>query len=111
MACNDCYSLEQIPECTESQVLGTIDPDTEVYIYVKNVFSGYVHRQEATSNETGELTLNLTLPEASFYNQDSQYQVWATLRDDNERIDITYAYGLTATCLNLSFFKYVEVNK
>jgi hypothetical protein len=104
MACNDCYILDSIPECTESLELGSIAPDTEVYIYVKNIFTGYVHRQETTSDGDGDLILDLTEPDISFYNQDSIYEIWATLRTDNERLDITYAYGLTSDCFSLSFF-------
>lgn len=104
MACNDCHELDQIPECTDSLELGSIDADTEVYIYVKNIFTGYVHRQEALSDEEGTLTLDLTEPESSFYNKDSSYEIWITLRTDNVRIDITISYGVVADCLNLSLF-------
>jgi hypothetical protein len=105
MACNDCSELDSIPECTDSIVLGSIDPDTEVYIYVKNIFTDYVHREEVTSDGDGDITLDLTEPDSSFYNPDSQYEIWVTLRDSSERLDITYAYGLTDTCLSLSFFR------
>jgi hypothetical protein len=105
MACN-CSELDQIPECTESIVLGALSEiDTEVYIYVKNTFTGYVHREETTSNGDGDVTLDLTQPDSSFYNQDSAYEVWVTLRSDSERMDILYAYGLTNTCLSLSFLR------
>lgn len=104
MACNDCHELDQIPECTYSLELGTIDAETEVYIYVKNIFTGYIHRQEAESGVDGILELDLTEPDSSFYNKDSSYEIWATLRTDNVRIDITVSYGVIADCLNLSFF-------
>jgi hypothetical protein len=104
MACNDCHELDQIPECTDSLELGSVDADTEVYIYVKNIFTGYIHRQEALSDEEGVLTLDLTQPESSYYNKDSSYEIWVTLRTDNVRIDITVSYGVVADCLNLSFF-------
>ncbi len=103
MACNDCHTLDPIPECSESLELGTIDTNTEVYIYVKNI-TGYTHRQEAISGNYGALTLNLYIPDPSLYNKDNSYEVWATLRDDNERIDITVAYGIVADCINISFF-------
>jgi hypothetical protein len=92
-------------ECTESLVLGTIDPDTEIYIYVKNISNGYVHRQEITSDAEGEITLDLTAPDPTFYNSDSSYEVWATLRTDSVKLDILYAYGLVDTCLSISFFR------
>jgi hypothetical protein len=105
MACNDCYQLDSIPECTEELELGSIAPDTEVYIYVKNIFTGYVHREEVTSDGDGDIVLDLTQPDISFYNQHSIYEIWVTLRTDNERIEVTYAYGLTADCFSLSFFQ------
>jgi hypothetical protein len=105
MSCN-CSELDSIPECTDSIVLGAIsDIDTEVYIYVKNTFTGYVHREEATSNGDGDVTLDLTEPDSSFYNQDSAYEVWITTRDSSDRLEILYAYGLTDTCLSISFFR------
>jgi hypothetical protein len=103
MACNDCYLLDSIPECTENLEVGYIDPNTEVYIYVKNIFTGYVHREEVTSDGDGLINLDLTQPE-TFYNQDSIYEIWVTLRTDNERIDITVSYGEVHDCLSLAFF-------
>jgi hypothetical protein len=38
MACNECHELDQIPECTDSIELGSIDADTEVYILCKEYF-------------------------------------------------------------------------
>lgn len=104
MACNDCLSLDQIPECTESMVLGIIAVDTEVYIYVKNTFSGYIHRQEALSDNAGVLTLNLEQPDPSFYNQDSHYQGWVTLRTDNVKLTFTED-TVEYDCLEISFYK------
>ena len=104
MSCN-CSQLDQIPECTDSILLGSIDPDTEYYIYVKNSSTGFTYREEVTSDELGHIELDLTQPDPTFYNQESSYEVWVTLRDSNERLEITYAYGLTDTCLALSFFR------
>jgi hypothetical protein len=104
MACNNCLSLDQIPECTDSMVLGEMAVSTEVYIYVKNTFTGYIHRQEAISDGAGELELDLEQPDPSFYNQDSHYEVWVTLRTDDVKIIFTVdaeAY----TCLEISFYK------
>jgi hypothetical protein len=85
-------------------VLGTIAVDTEVYIYVKNTFSGYLHSQEAISDNAGVLTLDLTQPDPSFYNQDSHYEVWVTLMTDN--VKLTFTEDLeTYDCLEISFYK------
>ncbi len=104
MACNNCHILDPIPECSESLELGTIDANTEVYIYVKNLFSEYIYRQEAISGNYGALTIDLSWPHYSFYNKDFAYEVWITLRNDNERIDITISYGIVTDCINISFF-------
>jgi hypothetical protein len=104
MACNNCLSLDQIPECTESMVLGEIAVDTEVYIYVKNTFSGYMHRQQAISDNDGELVLNLEQPDPAFYNQDSHYEVWVTLRTDDVKLTFTED-TVEYDCLEISFYK------
>lgn len=105
MACNDCYSLDSIPECSNELELGTITPYLEVYIYVKNTFTDYIHRQEAIADVDGLVVLDLAQPDPSYYNKDSSYEIWITLRTDNIRIDITVAYGLIYDCINLSLFK------
>jgi hypothetical protein len=105
MACNDCHELDSIPECSDELELGEITPDLEVYIYVRNTFSGYIHRQEAISDVDGAITLDLTQPDPSYYNKDSSYEIWVTPRTDNVRIDIIVAYGLINDCINLSLFK------
>lgn len=105
MACNECTSLESTPECSDSITIGKITALTEAYIYVKNIFTGYIHREEVTSDADGDIVLNLSEPDSSFYNSDSAYEVWVTLRTDSERLDVTYAYGLTDTCFNLEFYK------
>lgn len=104
MACNTCQSTKSIPVCTDSLVLGTITSNTDVYIFVVNHSSGYTHRQEATSGNYGELRIDLTKPDTSFYNPDSAYEIWATLQtsSQNERLDITID-AVEYTCFNLSF--------
>ncbi len=103
MACKTCHQLSEIPECSESIVLGSMAIDTEVYIYVKNLYSGFIHKQEAVSDNTGDLTLNLTKPSKDFYNKDTAYQIWVTLRTDNDKIDFTID-TVDLDCFNLSVY-------
>ena len=107
MACNTCQATKPLPTCTESLVLGTITSDTEVYIFVTNHSNGYTHRQSATSGPYGSLTLGLTSPAPSFYNQDGNYEVWATLQTTsaNDRLDITIDEE-PYTCFDLSFYTF-----
>jgi len=104
MACNTCQQTKSIPQCTTLLVLGTIAENTEVYIFVKNHTTGYIHRQEATSDEDGVLSLDLSLPDSSFYNPDSNYEVWATLRttSQNTKLNISIS-AVNYTCFDLSF--------
>jgi len=104
MACNTCQLTKSIPVCTDELVLGTITSNTDVYIFVINHSTGYTHRQEATSGNYGELRLNMSLPDPSFYNPDSAYELWATLTttSQGERLDITID-EVYYSCFNLSF--------
>lgn len=104
MACNDCHKLTSIPECSESLYLGAIFPEVEIDLYVKNMATGYVHRQEETADFGGNIMLNLTQPDPSFYNQDGRYEIWATFRSNSERLAIAYTSGRTNTCLSVEFF-------
>jgi len=105
MSCNSCQLTKPIPTCTELLVLGAITSDTDVYIYVKNHNSGYVHRQEAVSTLYGTLSLDMSLPDPSFYNQDSNYEVWVTTQESTDRIDITID-AITYDCFSLSFYTF-----
>lgn len=104
MACNTCQLTKSIPTCTESLVLGTIASDTDVFIFVLNHSNGYLYKQEATSSPYGTLILDLTKPDPSFYNQDSDYEVWATLQTDSliDRLDITID-DVEYSCFDVSF--------
>ncbi len=103
MACTTCHQLTEIPECSDSIVLGTTAIDTELYIYVKNLYSQYIHKQEALSSGSGVVTLDLTKPSKDFYNKDSAYQVWITLKTDNEKIDFTID-TVSLDCFNLTVY-------
>lgn len=105
MACNTCQSTKSIPVCTGSLVLGNITAlNTNVYIFVKNNTTGYIHRQEATSNGSGQVSLDLSLPDPSFYNPDSQYEVWVTLQSTSQNTKLNIAISaVNYTCFDLSF--------
>lgn len=109
MGCNTCQLTKSIPVCTESLVLGSIAPDTDVFIFILNHTTGYTHRQAATSDIAGLLSLDLELPDPSFYNPDSNYELWATLDTDspNDRLDITID-SVAYDCFNLSFYAFYD---
>lgn len=111
MACNTCQATKSIPVCTEVLILGQIAPDTEVYIFIINHSSGYTHRQESISDGSGNVGLNMALPDPSFYNPDSAYEIWATLQTStqNDRLDITID-AETYSCFNLCFTSLYDEN-
>lgn len=104
MACNTCQATKSIPVCTDLLILGTIDPDIEVYIFVINHSTGYTHRQEATSDNDGIIKVDLSKPDPSFYNPDSAYEIWVTLQtsSQSERLDIAID-SEDYSCFNLTF--------
>lgn len=103
MACRTCHQLEEIPKCSDSIALGSMTIDTDIYIYVKNLYSGYIHKQEAISSGAGLVTLDLTKPSKDFYNKDSASEIWVTLRTDNDKIDFTIN-AVSLDCFNLSVY-------
>jgi hypothetical protein len=103
MACNTCHQLTEVPECSSTLNLGTLALlNTELYIYVKNLHSGYVHKQEAISSGAGLVTLNTTEPSKDFYNKDYAYEIWVTLRTNNDRVNFTIN-TVVLDCFNPSF--------
>jgi hypothetical protein len=99
MAC-DCYSLSSLPTCSESLTLSGLTADADVYIYVQNI-AGYVHRYEGTTDEEGDITLDITEP-STFYHSDSTFKIWAT---DQGGTQLTFTIDAEEyECLNQSFY-------
>lgn len=79
MACNTCQRTNPIPTCTETLLLGKITLfDNPVFIFVQNETTGYLHRQMVTSGPAGEVYLDMSIPDPSFYSQDFNYTLWVT---------------------------------
>lgn len=97
--------------CTGELVIGQIAEDTDVYVYIKNITSGYQFRFSATSDENGFVTIDLTTAPEGMLNDNSFYQIWFTLQDSqiDDMIAITYQdeYYNTSQyqCFNLQFTK------
>lgn len=107
MSCTPCQPTKKIPTCAAEVVVGSIeDLSTDIYIYIKNLTTGYLHRQESTSGPYGLVTLDLSVPDSSFYNPNSTYELWATLANAQigDRLEITIDEE-PETCFELSFEK------
>lgn len=107
MSCTACQATKIIPSCTDELVIGSVeDASTDLYVYIKNLTTGYVHRQEVMSNEYGLVTLDLSLPDISFYNPNNTYESWVTLQDAqiDDRLPVTIGDD-DYTCFALNFEK------
>ena len=107
MSCTNCTESNQIPECVDTITIGTIaNLNTAVYIYIRNLSTGYVHQQAATSSGAGLVILDSTLPDKSFYNENHLYELWITLQSAgiNNKKTITIDAEVQ-DCLLLNFVK------
>ncbi len=109
MACTNCQEVTPIPQCVEDITIGAIaDLTTDVYVFVKNLTTGYLHQQEAVSDGAGLVILDSTLPDISFYNENHFYELWITKQSEtiNDKLPITVVGGATPfDCLLLVFTK------
>lgn len=107
MACIECTETKPVPECVESIVIGAIAYNsTAVYIYVKNLSTGYIHQASATSSVAGLVTLSTELPDISFYNHNHLYEIWVARQSQsiNERLTVTIS-TVGYTCFMVPFIK------
>jgi hypothetical protein len=109
MACNSCESTLLIPSCTDALVIGDTEHiETDVYIYLKNNSSGYIYRQEGTTDENGYITLDCT-DILEMLQPGIEFEIWVTLRTSNERLELfptlPYPQVTSYTCFNIEFEK------
>lgn len=104
MTCISCTPTKSIPSCIDDLIIGTGVAATDYVVYVENLTTGYIYAQEVTSDGSGLITLDTTLPDKSFYNKDSSYNLWVGLPggspNDMEEITID---GTGYTCFLLTF--------
>ncbi len=107
MACVECTETKPAPECVGSIILGTIAFNSEpIYIFVKNISTGYIHTEASNSSAAGLVTLSTELPDISFYNHNHLYEIWVTRQSQtiNDRLPVTIGI-LPYTCFLASFIK------
>lgn len=103
MSCPVCTSTKILPTCWFDLIVGDISPEKDVDIYVKNITTGKVIKQELDG--ATEIFIDLTDPESDFYNPYNTYEVWVTERDDpTTRLSVTFKDGVTVdTCFTIKF--------
>jgi hypothetical protein len=83
MNCSVCQKTKQIPTHVTDLIIGKVSIEDDVLIYVENVATGYIYRQEAIVNPDGSVILDMTLPHPSFYNPHGQYNISVTDIDEH----------------------------
>jgi hypothetical protein len=90
-----------LPVCMAILTIGdTTHNTTDMYVYIKNhTTDAPVTRFEVETNGSGLLTVDLTdYPQIEGHD----YELWATLTTDNERVEITIS-AVQYTCFALTF--------
>lgn len=106
--CNPCIKTKSIPKCTQSVVLGTITPDTDVSVYVWDVTTSLIQTMDAASDNAGLLAVdfsNLALLSSH------AYEVWATTLGGNYKDKLTIMVGASegdTICLHVEEVKGVD---
>jgi len=86
----DCQETKLIPSCTDNLQIGFIDDlSTLVFIFVKNLTTGYIQQFSATSSAQGLVTLDMTT-EPNYFQPKQQFELWVTLQSttQKERLDV-----------------------
>lgn len=106
--CNPCIKVKSIPKCTQSVVLGTITPDTDVSVYVWDVTTSLIQTLDAASDNAGLLTVDFS--DLALLSSHA-YEVWATTAGGNYKDKLTITVGSTegdTICLHVEEVKGVD---
>lgn len=113
MSCNECSKTDAIPTCAATLVIGTVALlNTAMYVYVKDVTTGRLHMQPSTSSGAGVVSLDMTLPDQTFWIPDHHYELWmttATSTGMDNRTDFVIS-STTVDCINLVFERVLDEN-
>lgn len=102
MSCPACTSTKIWPTCWYVGTVGDISPAKDVDIYIQNVTTGKIIKQQL--DDATEIWIDLTDPSTDFFTPHFAYEIWVTERDDQTRLPVTLKDGVTVdTCYTLRF--------
>lgn len=106
MNCTNCIEAKPIPVCTGELIIGTVETTEEVYVFVQNIATGYVHTETAIPSEyDSTISIDMGLPYPDFYSANIYYKLWVSeTSDGNDVIPFTID-GEEYECLTLLFQK------
>lgn len=114
MSCSDCAKTFPIPECTDELVIGqALNPFDNIFIYVRDVATGRVEKQNRQIDLFGNILMSLLEPSKDFYKAGKDYEVWisGTLIIDLEKGDTPFLISPSpdpVKCVLISFSKVYE---
>ena len=94
--CNTCYSVDNIPYCPKSISFGTVNADSDYYVWIKNIATNSIWGLQVTSDEAGVVTVDGVPIDPRL-----GYEVWLTAVGDapnGQAVDITIGTD-TFTCI------------
>jgi hypothetical protein len=98
-----CQIAQKVPTCLEELVLGSVsEVNAEVLVLIRNKTTGYNHSQYVTTDENGEVIIDLQSPQSDFYNQNSYYEISVLTEDNSLRLPITIG-ELEYDCVGVYF--------
>lgn len=106
--CNPCMEAKCLafPGCeneTNTLVIGTVEPDTECIIFIKNADNGVTKQFEATSDNNGLLSIDLN-DVVPFINDVAPFKLWV-----GDYVDILVG-ETTVNCIELKFNKVFDAD-
>lgn len=102
MSCSNCTQTKIIPTCTGLLQVGTVTPDTDYWVHVKNLITHNTYRQTVTSDVAGLLFFDLTKPDTSAYSPNFDYELYVTEVGSGVVVEVD-VNGTLYSCFNLSF--------
>ena len=102
--CNTCLNSKPIPKCTDALVLGTADPTTAYYVYIKDCSINYTERLSATTDGAGLLTVDISTLELL---PTHAYEIWITKQTETNASN-KESFTIDSTiddCINLTVFE------
>lgn len=81
MSCSTCTITKPIPTCTKQLNICTLTPNTDYWVWLTNEVTGLVYRYNATTDNTGLLSIDMTKPLPSFYSKNFVITMHVTTTD------------------------------
>ena len=112
MSCSNCTPAKNLRICGEDITIGTISSsNTDVYIYVRDIITGKIYRQETTSDGDGVVTLAMD-DNNRFFQPIRTYEIWVTLTDaaSQEDTETLTIHGGEYDCIQAEFERITDAD-